>query len=138
MSEAVKKIEVLANNVKALSSALQDKALSALGVFSFSALALAQNKSPVDTGRFRAAWQVQTYKEGGSTVAMELSNNVKYAGVLEYGSPVGGRPWAKPGPLTMQLNGRIWSKQAPGGVLTPRLEEIAQKAAKAVFEGITK
>lgn len=92
----------------------------------FHLLGKAMMSSPVDTGRFRANWRTgRPPKMAGSVAEVYIANTLPYSGVLEYGSPVGGKPWASPGAKTVVSAGRIFSKQAPDGVLekhiTPRL-----------------
>lgn len=80
--------------------------------------------SPVDTGIFRAEWD---FLEGpvspGVLAQVTVTNRMPYAGVLDEGSPVGGIPWASEGPKTIEKDGRIWSKQAVGGVTSPVLDD---------------
>ena len=116
---------------------LSVQAQQSLNVFGFKLLALAQTRSPVDSGRFRAAWQLfPSYRSPGSIAAIMLTNNLRYAGVIEYGSALGSRPWKSPGPKTTAVNGRVYSLQAPGGVITPTMPNIARQAAEAVLRGI--
>ncbi len=118
-------------------------AQDALNTFALSVLALAQENSPVGErvgGTFRQSWQISENPtmEPGVVAAIEVVNNMPYAEALEYGSPQGGKPWPNAGPRTVLEEGRVWSSQAPGGVLAPELEAIAEDAAKAVTEGLLK
>lgn len=111
----------------------------ALNIVGFSALAIAQTKSPVahkNGGTFRAAWQVQQYAGDGCVAGIEIANNLRYARPLEYGSPAGARPWPSAGPLTVVNGGRVFSKQAPTGVLTPELPGLAKLAAETILKAL--
>ena len=124
-----------------IQSGMSEKAAAALNIVGFSAVAIAQLKSPVahkDGGTFRAAWQVQQYAGAGCIAGVEVQNNLKYSRPLEYGSKQGSRPWPNAGPLTVVNNGRVFSKQAPEGVLTPELERLKESAAKLVLEELLK
>jgi hypothetical protein len=107
-----------------------------LNIFGFQLLALAQTRSPVDTGRFRAAWQLSPFYGANTIAGIMLTNNVPYAGVLEFGSRSGKKPWPSAGPKTVVHSGRIYSRQAPGGIMAPVLPSIAQNAAERVLQGI--
>jgi len=85
-------------------------------------IAALTDNSPVDSGVFRAEWD---FKEEplsrGEIASVSVFNRMPYAVVLEYGSPVGEAPWAAAGEKTIELDGRIWSTQAVGGVAGPVL-----------------
>ena len=64
-----------------------------------------------------------------------IFNNLPYAPPIEIGSK--GKPWETPGPKTVLYNGRVYSKQAPGGVFdkiitTEKLDEIAESLIKDI------
>lgn len=78
------------------------------------------DNSPVDKGTFRAEWDFKE-EDGGPGVAAQVSifNRMPYAAVIEEGTPQGKKPWATTGSKTIELDGRIWSRQAVGGVVAP-------------------
>jgi len=119
-----------------MSATLRTGIQQELNIFGFQLLALAQTRSPVDTGRFRAAWQLFPYYGTNTIAGIMLTNNVPYAGVLEFGSPSGKKPWPSAGPKTVAVGGRVFSRQAPGGIMAPVLPNIAQNAAERVLQGI--
>jgi hypothetical protein len=58
-------------------------------------------RSPVDKGMFRGSWDT-----------------------LEEGSKKGEKPWPNAGPKTVEVDGRIYSSQAPGGIVDPVMEKV--------------
>lgn len=81
------------------------------------------DNSPVDTGTFRAEWDFKEETPTGDAIAsVSVFNRMPYAIVLEEGSSVGEDPWkSATGDKTIELDGRIWSTQAVGGVAGPVL-----------------
>lgn len=96
-------------------------------------------RSPVDKGSYRADWEYKNVSEAGSMSAIRITNNMPYSGVLEAGSPVGKKPWKSAGPLTVEVGGRIWSRQMPEPVAQVAVEsadwEGLEKALANIFEG---
>ena len=98
--------------------------------------------SPVASGLFKAEWDMKSEKGGVGVMAqVVIFNRMPYAAVLEEGSPVGSAPWPSVGEKTVEEDGRIWSKQAVGGVVAPILageyaDVIASKIGEFVFGGI--
>jgi len=76
-----------------------------------------KNNSPVYTGRFKSNWHSDI---SGNRVT--ISNISDYAKYIEYGSIPGEYPWPSVGKRTMMYEGRIYSSQAPGGVLRKTLQ----------------
>lgn len=138
MSVQVKGVRKISTTLSNYHSGMRGTAQKELMTFGFQLQALAMLRSPVDTGRFRANWQLTAHQAPGIFAGIMLSNNLPYAGVLERGSKVGGKPWPSAGPKTTAIGGRVYSKQAPGGVLTPILPAQAHKAAQAVLNGLSK
>jgi hypothetical protein len=68
--------------------------------------------------------------------SIEISNNLPYAGPIEKGSKLGERPWPSAGPLTLVMGGRVFSKQAPGGMIGPILKDTAKDVAKEIWKEI--
>lgn len=129
----------ITDRLNRLSSKISTQAQAALKVVGFSAVALAMTKSPVahkNGGTFRAAWQLQDYAGSGCVAGVEIVNNLRYSRPLEYGSKLGSRPWPNAGPLTVVTDGRVFSRQAPEGVLTPELEGLKKKAAETILKGL--
>lgn len=117
-------------------------------------------RSPVDTGRFRANWnvsygQINTTTTGntdqsGSGKSSEiasavlsmpiggvfyLANSLPYAGVLEYGGypnpPLyGSKKRGEDGPTIHVING--YSMQAPNGMVRVTAQEFSDAVARAV------
>jgi len=136
MKVEIRNLLKAAGNLVELREKLVRVSQTQLSTFGFQLVALAMVKSPVDTGRFRAAWQMQSFVPSGTIAGVIITNNTHYAGVLERGSKKGRKPWPNAGPKTVARGGRIYSSQAPGGVLTPALPEQAKKIAKAIIQGI--
>jgi len=111
----------------------------ALRNYGFQLLALAQLRSPVgmeNGGRFKGAWQVNDYRATGLVAGIIISNPMPYAGVLEHGSKEGQKPWPHAGPRTVNSGGKVFSSQAPGGVLGPILPKITSDAAEHIYNVI--
>lgn len=97
----------------------------------------------VTGGRYRAGWSPPDVRTGQHVVRATISNSVKYAMPVTYGSPKGGKPWPKAGPRTVEHNGRIYAKGglpgerlARGGVVTPIFEGWADEAVKEILNGL--
>jgi len=98
-------------------------------------------RSPVDKGFYRNDWEMKQVSAPGVISAVRIVNNMPYAGVLEHGSPVGGKPWASAGPKTTEINGRIWSNQMPepvaeGAVESAHFKELYNEIFKIVSRGL--
>lgn len=99
-------------------------------------------RSPVDTGRFKANWGTSVGQPGGygngfsgiqqwnGEGSMFICNNMPYCLVLEYGSPVGEKPWPGVGPKTVESEGRIFSSQAPHGMVRLTVAEMKEAIKK--------
>jgi hypothetical protein len=130
-----KKLHYLANRTKG------PFVKRALRNYGFTVLALAQMRSPVGAGskkdgaggRFKGAWQVNNYSAPGVIAGIIVSNPMVYGPSLEYGSQEGKKPWPHAGPRTVVTGGRIYSSQAPDGILSPMLPTIMSEAAKTVY-----
>jgi len=70
---------------------------------------MAQGRSPVDTGAFKSAWTAVERTAGGYS----FENPTSYGIVLEEGL------YGRVGPRTAQSGGKVYSRQAVGGVLEP-------------------
>lgn len=122
IEEAVK---VLAAVPKAVKAAIGDAATTMRN--------LALGRTPYRTGHLKRGWgAVRPTAKGFS-----FSNPVEYAGILEEGL------YPSVGPRTIALAGGIYSRQAPGGMLTPLLEneEILNRVldviVRSILEGLT-
>lgn len=100
-------------------------------------------RSPADTGRYRAAWSPPDVQTGQHVVTATISNSVKYAMPVTYGSPRGGKPWPRAGERTVEHDGRIYARgglpnesMARGGVVTPILDGWADEAVKEILGGL--
>lgn len=93
----------------------------------------AKEVSPADKGDFRKAWKhnLTLVAPFGVMARGEVYNPLPYGEPLEHGSPVGGKPWPKAGPRTVERGGRIFSKQAVGGVVGPVLTQDYIKSVAA-------
>ncbi len=74
---------------------------------------LVLGRSPVDTGVFKLSWGAVQEHEGG----FSFTNPLPYAHVLEEGLYLG------TGPRTTAQEGQVYSRQAPGGVAGPIVED---------------
>lgn len=59
-----------------------------------------------------------------ATVYVDDPEAVNYWGVLDAGSHEGSRPWPSAGKKTTEKDGRIFSKQAPGGFATKYFKQF--------------
>lgn len=75
---------------------------------------LAKGGSPVASGDFKGSWSDVQATEGG---ALSFENPTEYGPYLEYGLYPG------VGPRTIEQGGQIYSRQAPGGILGPMMED---------------
>jgi len=90
-----------------------------------------QLATPRDTGTAQRSWTgVERISKG-----YQFGNVAPYAHVLETGSLPGKRPWPSAGPRTVQQAGRIYSKQAPGGIFqNADVENYVEKALPQLIE----
>lgn len=95
----------------------------ALNKAALNLIAAFDDNSPVDSGAFRGEWDFKEETPTGDTIAsVSVFNRSAYAAVIEFGSPAGEAPWpSATGEKTIELDGRIWSTQAVGGVAGPVL-----------------
>jgi len=112
--------ELVAGIPAAAQSALQDVAETLRR--------LALGRTPYATGELYRSWSSVTREEGG----FSFSTDVPYAEVLERGLYPG------VGPRTVEVEGGIFSRQAPGGILTPIVEddEVIRKVVDLIVEVI--
>lgn len=97
-----------------------------------------QGRTPVGVGKTQG-----TAKRSWTPVTLgdrqaEFGNTVPYAPPLEFGSAPGARPWPRVGPRTTLHEGRIYSRQAPGGMVGPAMadidwEKVADSIAKQIY-----
>lgn len=127
--ELVAKLRLLSKELK-MSEATMRKTFRVLDKYSLDVYKDIIQRSPVGSSRrgytggsFRAAWHMSNLQEPGVLWGVRYSNNMPYAGPLEYGSPRGGLPWpSATGVKTIEVKGKIYSSQAPGGVVGPVLD----------------
>lgn len=82
--------------------------------FMTDALRLVKQRSPVDSGEYRNAWELEPMIPlPGEFFAFKLVNKKPYAIVMETGSTPGQKPWPNTGPKTVKKSGKIWSSQMP-------------------------
>lgn len=70
--------------------------------------------TPRDSGLTARSW---TPVRKGAEGSYSFSNPYPQAYSLEVGSSPGSRPWPSVGPRTVMDSGRIYSSQAPGGII---------------------
>ena len=89
--------------------------------------------TPRDTGKAKTSWTQVSKIEGG----WSFGNPMVYAKYLEKGSEIGQRPWPSAGPRTVEQGGRIYSSQAPLGILEQiQLKRLAKIEFKKVMKGL--
>lgn len=87
--------------------------------------------TPVDTGEARASWGPIKKNEGG----LSFQSTVPYMLHLEKGSTPGEQPWPTPGPKTVMQGGKIYSSQAPGGIVaTANVDAIMDELVKKFID----
>lgn len=69
--------------------------------------------TPKDSGKAQRSWTPVQKDEGG----FSFGNPLEHISPLESGSAPGSRPWPSVGPRTVIKDGRIYSSQAPGGII---------------------
>jgi hypothetical protein len=101
-------------------------AKNVMRVFMFDLKSKIEIRSPVDTGAFRADWDIKfTGPRSKTVLSAKIFNRMPYAPPIELGSTPGQKPWPREGSKTVKQAGRIYSSQAPGGVVTPILDDEA-------------
>ena len=116
--QLIKEFENVSKGMKQLAKiALNKTALDLVASFT--------ENSPVDSSSFKKDWDFESVSEMGSMAAVSIFNSLEYAAVIEEGSPAGGVPWKSARKKTVEKDGRIWSKQAIGGVITPIFEDTS-------------
>lgn len=81
--------------------------------------------------RTKNSWTAIRKDEGGYS----FDNTQVQSWFLEHGSEAGERPWPSPKGRTVYSQGKIYSSQAPEGILAKaRAEEIANEIASELFE----
>ena len=93
-------------------------------------------RSPVDTGRYRAAWSPPSIEQGNMMVRMRITNSVKYAAPVTFGGEAGKAPWPDAGPKTVKQAARVYSRQAVGGVVAPVFEGWADDVTREILRGL--
>lgn len=95
--------------------------------------------SPVETGLFRSNWWIARGKKSSGTIAsLSVQNRMVYGPPIEHGSEKGSAPWPNArNPKTVEVNGRIYSSQAIGGVIVKvSLQRHADELAEKINAGI--
>jgi len=118
-------VRVLASVPKAVKAAIGDAATTLRN--------LALGRTPYLTGHLKRGWGAVRPTEKG----FSFSNPVEYATILEEGL------YPSVGPRTISVAGGIYSRQAPGGMLTPLLENeeilnrVLDVVVRSILEGMT-
>lgn len=134
----IKGLESVKRTLKGLDDAVfEDVTLKLRGV-AFRMYAEILTRSPVDTGRYRANWTPPDVSENGGVFRAVISNNLVYAQPVTFGCPVGQKPWPRAGPKTVEQAGRVYSRQAVGGVVDPVLEGWADAVVDEILGGLGK
>ena len=108
-----------------------NKAKDTLRSSSSEILAKIIKATPKDTGDARQAWSLIN----ASSESLTFQNPLAYAIPLEYGSALGSKPWPSTGPKTVEMSGRVYSSQAPGGiVINTQLDEFVDKMVSKVID----
>ena len=103
-----------------------------------------QERSPVDSGEFKADWDLDEKTNTGKyDYIAKITNSRPYALPIEIGSELGEKPWPSAGPKTIEYNGRIFSIQVvdgkDAGVVSPVLEEVGfEQLAETIGDNILK
>lgn len=92
------------------------------------------NKSPVDTGRFRANWNYSLGSPDGSATASTTQGRGLQEASKALNMPIGGVAWLSNGlPYSKRLEYGS-SKQAPSGMIRVSAIEFSQYVSEAVRE----
>ncbi len=69
------------------------------------------------------------------SVGYSFGNTAPYSHILETGSTPGKKPWPNVGPRTVLKDGRIYSSQAPGGIMeTAEIEAYVNQTLPQLIE----
>lgn len=134
-------IERLAGIEDAVSA---DRLSMALRAVAFNVFGNILHRSPVDEGRYRAAWQPPDVSESEGLVEAVIRNNIGYARPVTYGSVKGQKPWPRAGARTIEHEGRIYAKGglgseelAKGGVVNPMMQKWAEDVIDEILGGLS-
>lgn len=85
--------------------------------------------------RTKKQWTPVRKDEGGYS----FENPTPQSVVLEVGSEIGKRPWPRARERTVYNQGRVYSSQAPEGIVAKaKAEEVANRVAVELFESLVK
>lgn len=93
---------------------------------------LVLGRTPVFTTALKKSWSEVTREAGGFTFGTDLD----YAEILEEGG------YTRVGPRTVSVAGGIYSRQAPGGIIGPIVDDaalinrLAEEVVKEIERGI--
>jgi hypothetical protein len=80
---------------------------------------LVRGRTPYKSGHLKGSWSNVEFLDGGLSYSGEFGTGVDYAEILEHGL------YPRVGQRTIESGGRIYSRQAPGGMIEPILENPA-------------
>jgi hypothetical protein len=102
--------------------------------------------TPRDSGMAARSWtqpeRIQfeslpsaTFPVNRTEKAYSFGNTACYSHILERGSKKGSRPWPNVGPKTVEIDGQIYSSQAPGGMIeSGQIERLVERALPDLVE----
>jgi len=90
--------------------------------------------TPYDSGIAKTSWgQIEEHAGGYA-----FSSGLGYINPLAFGSEKGQAPWPSAGPKTVANSGRIFSKQAPEGIIEEaNLEQVIENCIDQFIKGLT-
>ena len=81
---------------------------------------LVRGNTPWKSGHLKESWSEVEFLEGGLSFSAEFGNPVDYAETVEHGD------YPRVGPRTVAMDGHIFSRQAPGGMIAPIMGDEAK------------
>lgn len=134
-------VNVLVDNLQPLIDALMQVPMSARkgiedAIFSIRRKVI--DRTPIGaTGNLKRAWSGVEYAAGGLSFGdstYQFGNPLHYAEIIERGL------FKRIGPRTIEVDGGIYSRQAPGGMIRPIIEDkaVLEAVAQQFIDAITR
>ena len=143
-------ITIKAEVPRDLKTALEMKGLDALiKHLALEIRAKMLQSTPRDTGTAKKSWSPVKRESGGlsfsgglgdgpvarQSFGYSFGNTAPYSHILESGSTPGSKPWPSAGPRTVEKGGRIYSSQAPGGIMeTAQIDDYIKSALPTLIQ----
>jgi hypothetical protein len=94
-------------------------------VFREKLLQVIKQRTPVDTGAYQFGWRTSAPVVSREAISLTFQSSTRGESGYDYGRHLEEGLYPSVGPRTVGLAGGIYSKQAPGGIIGPLVEEAA-------------